>query len=57
MSKQQIDLFSSIVDDKETTKTSQYSKIVSERISVKDALLLVHGGDPACIPPIRGSKE
>ena len=41
-------MFSSIIrDDKSEFKGSQYSKIMSDRISIKDALEMVHGGDPS----------
>ena len=58
MSKAQLDMFSSIIrDDKSEFKGSQYSKIMSDRISIKDALEMVHGGDPSQIPPSKGSKQ
>jgi hypothetical protein len=37
--------------------TRDRSKLLEERIQIQEALNLIHGGNPASIPFIKGSKE
>jgi hypothetical protein len=58
MSVDQQERFSRIVFDHDDDNKSDVASVITDnRIKIQDALNLIHGGNPAIIPPIFGSKE
>jgi len=58
MSVDQQERFSRIVFDHDDDNKSDVASVITDnRIKIQDALNLIHGRNPAIIPPIFGSKE